>query len=422
MLENIRLSFIGIWSHKMRSLLTMLGIIIGIAAIIAIVSTIKGTNDQIKNQIIGSGNNAVVVQLYEGSAAIDPQYSQIPASFLPVSDDLMKQINDLSEVDAATLMKQRNIYQGVYHGAVALQNGQVTGIDENYTKVYPYHAVRGRMLSGRDFDGTHKVAVLDSTAVEKLFSGQNPVGLTIEISGEPFVIVGVVQMDDAYVPEIETEMDYYNYIYSSGGGGHVFVPLKSWPVIYRYDEPEMVALKASSTEAMTQAGNKTAEILNTAAGIKENSDANIKYKSPDLLQQAKNLQDLSAATNRQLIWIASISLLVGGIGVMNIMLVSVSERTREIGLKKALGARKKRIMGQFLTEAAVLTSLGGILGVVLGIGLAQVVSRVSETPVAISVPAIILSVLFSMGVGIVFGLLPSIKAANLNPIDALRHE
>lgn len=104
MLENIRLSFIGIWSHKMRSLLTMLGIIIGIAAIIAIVSTIKGTNDQIKNQIIGSGNNAVVVQLYEGSAAIDPQYSQIPASFLPVSDDLMKQINDLSEVDAATLM------------------------------------------------------------------------------------------------------------------------------------------------------------------------------------------------------------------------------------------------------------------------------------------------------------------------------
>ena len=107
---------------------------------------------------------------------------------------------------------------------------------------------------------------------------------------------------------------------------------------------------------------------------------------------------------------------------MNIMLVSVSERTREIGLKKALGARKRRIMGQFLTEAAVLTSFGGILGVLLGIGLAQVVSRISETPVAISIPAIILSVLFSMGVGILFGLLPSIQAANLNPIDALRRE
>ena len=117
-----------------------------------------------------------------------------------------------------------------------------------------------------------------------------------------------------------------------------------------------------------------------------------------------------------------ISLLVGGIGVMNIMLVSVTERTREIGLKKAIGAKKSRILWQFLTEAAVLTSLGGILGVGAGIGLAELISNLTKTPVAISIPFIFLAVLFSMAIGILFGLLPSIKAANLNPIDALRHE
>ena len=140
------------------------------------------------------------------------------------------------------------------------------------------------------------------------------------------------------------------------------------------------------------------------------------------MQRVKDLQDLSESTNSQLIWIASISLLVGGIGVMNIMLVSVTERTKEIGLKKAIGARKKVILGQFLTEAAVLTSVGGIIGVILGIGLSKIVSRVAGSPTAISVPAIVGSVVFSMLIGIIFGLLPSVKEANLNPIDALRSE
>ena len=134
------------------------------------------------------------------------------------------------------------------------------------------------------------------------------------------------------------------------------------------------------------------------------------------------MQKVSESTSKQLIWIAGISLLVGGIGVMNIMLVSVTERTREIGLKKALGARKKVILGQFLTEAAVLTSLGGIIGVGGGIGLAYLVSKITEAPTAISGGAIAVSVLFSMIIGVVFGFIPSVKAANLNPIDALRYE
>ena len=140
------------------------------------------------------------------------------------------------------------------------------------------------------------------------------------------------------------------------------------------------------------------------------------------MEKVKNLQKLSESTNQQLIWIASISLLVGGIGVMNIMLVSVTERTREIGLKKALGARKRRILFQFLTEAAVLTLLGGIIGVAVGIALAYIISGVSAVPVAISGTAIVVAVLFSTLIGVIFGLIPSVKAANMNPIDALRYE
>ena len=176
---------------------------------------------------------------------------------------------------------------------------------------------------------------------------------------------------------------------------------------------------AKSTEDMSSVGKDAAELMN---GAILQSDSDLQYKAEDLLERAKNLQELSASTNNLLLWVASISLLVGGIGVMNIMLVSVTERTSEIGLKKAIGARKRRILSQFLTEAAVLTSIGGIIGVIAGIILAEVISKISQTLVAISVPAIIASVIFSMVIGIIFGLLPSIKAANLNPIDALRHE
>ena len=184
---------------------------------------------------------------------------------------------------------------------------------------------------------------------------------------------------------------------------------------------------------MTMAGKKTADILNenvrkaSLGGEEENENpelgmGTVEYKSESLLEQAKALQDLSKSTNNMLIWIASISLLVGGIGVMNIMLVSVTERTREIGLKKALGARKKRILAQFLTEASVLTSIGGLIGVLFGIALSKIIANLAEVPVSISTKAIVVSVVFSTVVGIVFGLLPSIKAANLNPIDALRYE
>ena len=417
MLENIRLSFQGIWSHKMRSFLTMLGIIIGIAAIIAIVSTIQGTNKQIEQNLIGSGSNNVKVQLYNGDWTFDFSYESVPDGIPTVSQNTLDQIKALPEVEDASIYLSRQDYDGVYYLNNSISGGYVNGIDENYFDTCGYVMKSGRGFTEDDYNNSRKVAILDENSAQSLFQGTDPMGKTIEVKGEPFVVIGIVTQLEKFEPVINSLDDYYTYTQDTSGC--VYVPDRVWPVIYQYDEPQQVVLKAKSTEDMTNAGKKTADLLNSGLNVSED---NVKYKSQDLLEQAKQIQQLSQSTNTMLIWIAGISLLVGGIGVMNIMLVSVTERTSEIGLKKAIGARKSMILGQFLTEAVVLTSLGGLIGVIVGIILAEIISKLNATPVSISVPAAILAVAFSMLIGIIFGLLPSYKAANLDPIEALRRE
>lgn len=417
MIENIRLSFQGIWSHKMRSFLTMLGIIIGIASIISIVSTIKGTNEQIKKNLIGSGTNTVQIQMYQGDYQYEMLYNGLPDG-IPVRDETtMEKIKSVKNVEDAAFYTSRSDYNNsVYYGNNGISGSQVFGVDNSYFTTNGLVLKSGRTFVDSDFTDFHAAAIIDADTADSLFDGENPIGKTIEISSIPFTVVGIVDEDSKFEPVINSIDEYYTY-YSDSSASRIFVPSSMWPALYSFDEPQNVAIRVSNTEAMTDAGKAVAEIMNTNV-----TNSEIKYQAQDLLKQAQDLQDLSSSTNSQLVWIASISLLVGGIGVMNIMLVSVTERTREIGLKKAIGAKKSRILWQFLTEAAVLTSLGGIVGVGAGIGLAAIISRVTSAPVAISVPSIIIAVVFSMVIGIIFGLLPSFKAANLNPIDALRHE
>lgn len=417
MLENIRLSFQGIWSHKMRSFLTMLGIIIGIGAIIAIVSTIQGTNEQIKQNLVGAGNNAVTVQLYQDEWTYEMDYNGIPDGVPVISDDTMQQILAVDGVEEASRYTSRQGYDTVCYGNTSLSGGYVMGVDANYLDTCSYTIKEGRGFDSNDYAKYRKVAILDRDSASSLFQGADAIGKTIEIQGEPYIVVGIADKKDGFEPVINSMDDYYTYMQDSSG--RVFIPSATWPIVFQYDEPQSVVLKATDTDSMASAGQAVADILNANLNV---SDSTIQYKGQDLLKQAQDIQELSQSTNRMLIWIAGISLLVGGIGVMNIMLVSVTERTQEIGLKKAIGARKSKILNQFLTEAAVLTSLGGVLGVIVGIILAEIISYVTTMPVAISIPAAIGSVLFSMVIGIVFGVFPSYKAANLNPIDALRHE
>lgn len=418
MLENIRISIQGIWSHKMRSFLTMLGIIIGIASIIAIVSTLKGTNEQIKEDLIGAGNNTVSITLNYGDSAYDQEYGMGDGTAAPLlSDEQKEEVRKLDHIEDATFFYSRSYASNVYYQNTSFQGGSIYGIDMNYLETRGYMVRSGRGFIQKDFSEMRKVVLVDDNAAENLFAGENPVGKTIEIGAEPFTVVGVVQQSDEYLPTIKS-IDEYNEYYQTIMGT-VMIPESCWPTVFQFDEPQNAVIRADSTDNMSSAGSAAAEVMNQ--GIDMNS-SKFKYKADDVMQQVRNMQKLSESTNTQLIWIASISLLVGGIGVMNIMLVSVTERTSEIGLKKAIGARKKVILYQFLTEAAMLTSIGGVIGVIVGIVLSKVVSRISGAPTAISIPAIIGSVVFSMLIGVIFGLLPSVKAADLNPIEALRSE
>ena len=415
MIENIRLAFQGIWSHKLRSVLTMLGIIIGIAAIIIIVSTIKGTNEQIKENLIGAGNNVVTVRLNQDGYPYDMSWGDIPSGVRTITEETRQDLTQIRGVEGVSLYYSREYVQQLFYGNTQF-NGSMFGIDRNYLSVYGYQIKTGRGFTEKDYESFRKVALVDTKAVTTLFSGEDPVGKAIEISGDVFTVVGVVTPLKDFTPTINTLNDYW--LYADTSGGTVYLPDAVWPTAFRFDEPQNVAIKTVDTDAMTTAGKEAADLLTDRQILSD--DSPFDYRSQDMLEQAQQLQSMSQSTNAQLVWIASISLLVGGIGVMNIMLVSVTERTGEIGLKKALGAKKRRIAFQFLTEAAVLTSLGGIIGVGSGVGLAQLISRLMQIPVAISVPAIAIAVVFSTLIGVVFGLLPASKAANLSPIEALR--
>ncbi len=415
MLENIHLAFEGIWSHKLRSVLTMLGIIIGIAAIITIVSTIKGTNEQIKQNLIGAGNNVVTVELSQNGNTYDFSWNEIPDSVRTISEETRQDLKEISGAEEVSLYTSRSYVDGFYYLDNAF-NGNLMGVDPYYMSVYGYQIRNGRGFTEKDFQDHRMVALVDSTAAEALFNGDDPVGKCLEYGQQVFTVIGVIGARKEFTPTINSMNDYYMYV--NDNGGNIYIPDSVWSCLYSFDEPQKVAIRVHNTDSMATVGKDAADLL-TEKQI-TGTDTGFTYKAAGMLEQAQQLQSMSKSTNTQLIWIASISLLVGGIGVMNIMLVSVTERTSEIGLKKAIGAKKKRILMQFLTEAAVLTSIGGIIGVLTGVGLAELISTIMQIPVAISAPAILIAVVFSTLIGVVFGLLPATQAANLNPIDALR--
>ena len=417
MRENIGLAFQGIWGHKMRSVLTMLGIIIGIASIITIVSTIQGTNEQIKENLIGAGNNVVTVEPYQNGQQLDFSWNSVPQGIRQITEDTRQELEKISGAEKVSLYYSRNYSQTLFYQNTQF-NGKLYGIDENYLSVYGYQVKSGRGFTQGDFDNCRKVALVDTTAATSLFGGLDPVGKSLEIQNDVYIVTGVVAQSKEFAPVINSMKDYQ--LYANTSAGSVYVPSSVWPTVAQFEEPQNVAIKVENTDAMTMAGKEAADLLTEKQIV--NTDSKLDYRSQDMLEQAQQLQKMSQSTNSQLIWIASISLLVGGIGVMNIMLVSVTERTSEIGLKKAIGAKKKRILLQFLTESAVLTSLGGIIGVISGIVLAQLISKMMQIPVSISIPAIGVAVVFSTLIGVIFGMLPAYQAANLNPIEALRRE
>lgn len=418
MFDSVSQAFQGIFGHKLRSFLTMLGIIIGIASIITIISTIKGTNEQIKENLIGAGNNVVMVQLYQDNYVYTMDYNSLPMGVKVMEADQREELRKLDGIADVSFYRSRSNASIYYKDAPI--SGTVYGIDDSYFSVNGYQIKLGRGFQERDYAACRKNVILDETAARTAFGTENPIGQTIEIKQEAYCVVGVVALSRSFEPKINSIQDYNTYAVSDGG--KIFMPDAAWGVSFRFDEPQNACVRASSTDEMATAGKAAADYLSEhqIAALAEKNGYS--YRSNNLLKQAEQLQEMSSATNNQLIWIAMISLLVGGVGVMNIMLVTVTERTGEIGLKKAIGAKRRRILNQFLTEAAVLTGIGGVLGVLGGIGLSAAISKFADTPTSLSVPAIVASTVFSVVIGIVFGFFPAVKASKLNPIEALRRD
>ena len=419
MSENIRLAFQGIWSHKLRSILTMLGVIIGIASIMTIVSLIEGTNQRLAENLRGRGNNVVYISLKSSGSEynVTAGYEKMDGLY-PVSDEIKERISNISEVKYATYFLKYNVSE--YDQKTVRYNDKdipcdLLGIDENYFSTMGSVVTEGRAFQSTDFSKIKKVLILNQVARENLFGKEEAIGREIEIKGDIYTVVGVCGRSDAFKPKIATYADYVNYM--TQDGPEIYMPKSTFSFPFGFDLPETCAVRATDSDKMQSAGIKAQKALQT--GIRSEK---VYYEAEDFSAAIRQQQEQQEGMSNMLIMVASIALLVGGIGVMNIMLVSVTERTPEIGLKKALGAKKRVIMLQFLTESVVLTTLGGVLGILAGIAIASVLAYISDMDVVFPLWAILVGFFFSMAVGIVFGAMPAVQAAKLDPIEALRRE
>jgi len=387
---NFKQSFIlaikSLSSSKMRSFLTMLGIIIGIAAVIILVSMVNGMTGEIVSTFEDMGTNLITVNIVgRGSSR------SISA------DDMLLLASDNPEVIGGC-SPSVTTSQTVKKGSTNITT-QITGVSEDFANIRNLDVESGRFLEYIDVDRKQKVCVVGTYIVKELFDGVSPIGENLKINNSLYRVVGVLEEKG---DSSETSQDNCIYI--------PYTTAARFAVISTY------YFSAASEDDIDSAIN----VINRKL-FKIFADED-KYSISSQEEMLEVIDDLTGKMTMILVGVAAISLLVGGIGIMNIMLVSVTERTREIGIRKSLGAKRRDIMSQFVVEAATTSAMGGILGIILGIIASYIVSRMMNIPPAISLSSILLAFSVSAAIGICFGYLPANKAAKLNPIEALRHD
>jgi len=420
LLENLRVALDGLVVNKMRSGLTMLGVVIGVAAVIALMSIGEGAQASITGEINAIGSNLLIVR--PGVIVMGPGRSMGSSG---------GSVTTLTCADAEAIADPGNVPDAAVVAPVFDQNTQVVFGNENinasvvgttaeYQDAVEMEVARGRFIEEKDVNGRSNVAVLGYQVAQDLFGGFDPLGKKIKVSLSgvnggrvSLTVVGVLEeKGDSMISSVDDM---------------IFVPITTAQTkIFDGRNPlgefivTRISIVAASEDRTDAAISQIETLLLARHDIGPDEDADFSVVSQaDLLDMATQIADIMTIFLGS---IAGISLLVGGIGIMNIMLVSVTERTREIGLRKAVGARKADILTQFLLEAVVLSVLGGVIGILLGIGLAQLVDMTGVMSSVVTLDSVLMAVGFSLAIGLFFGIYPANQAAGLNPIEALRYE
>jgi putative ABC transport system permease protein len=403
---TLRIAFKALGRNKMRSSLTMLGIIIGVGAVIAMIAIGSGAKARIQEQIASMGSNLLIV--LSGSATSGGMrwgHGSVPTLTV---EDAKAIANELSAVKYAA-----PVLQGIAQVVFGNQNWSTVtfATTPEALLIRDWPVVGGRPLTQADIDGAAKVCLLGRTVAENLFGEMDPVGQVVRVKKFPFTVVGVLSGKG----QTTWGQDQDDVVYVPLTTGQRLLFGQQFPGMVR-----SISVQATGQDAMKLAEEQITQLLRQRHRLRPSQENDFFVRN---LTEAFSTAEESARVMSILLGaIASISLLVGGIGIMNIMLVSVTERTREIGIRMAVGARGRDILYQFLVEALVLSLVGGVIGIVLGITASQLISQFFKWPTLISASAILLSFSFAGGIGVFFGFYPARKASNLDPIEALRYE
>ncbi|HTL55108.1 MAG TPA: ABC transporter permease [Candidatus Limnocylindrales bacterium] len=391
--------------NKLRSILTALGIIIGVGAVISMVGIGSGAKAQVAAQVASLGENVVMVYAASSSSSTGVRLGYGSTVTLSVED---------AEAIAAEVPRVVAVSPEVYSFGQVVAGNQnwktkIYGEGEDFLKIREWELAAGENFGEADVRGANKVALIGQTTARQLFGEESPIGEIVRIQNVPFTVVGSLEAKGFSVKGHDQD-DVIIIPYSTA------LKRLMGPATPLY----AINLEAADSDSLEEVQKQTTELLRQRHRISGSREDDFVVRNQ---QEIAATASATARTMTLLLGaIASVSLVVGGIGIMNIMLVSVTERTREIGLRMAIGARSADILRQFLVEAFTLSSLGGVLGVVVGIGASKVLAATAHWPTLISLDAILLAVLFSGTVGIFFGYYPARKAAQLDPIDALRYE